>query len=86
MEETPEARVGREFDLVLAEITELTDEVADALYEAGCDDATVSMRSGRVYLSFDREAASMREALLSAVRDVRKAGFEPMESSRELDP
>src|SRR5690349_9812589 len=46
----------------------------DALYEAGCDDATVdvSMR-GSIELEFTREAASAEEAMSSAVADVLKA-------------
>lgn len=38
----------------------------DALYEAGCDDATV----GRHTLEFDRKAPTRDEALCSALRDV----------------
>lgn len=75
MEEKSMCPVEREFDLVLADIPELTDEVVDALYEAGCDDSTICMRSGRVHMTFDREAMSMRDAVLSAIRDIRKAGY-----------
>ena len=40
----------REFDfaLILSTPTELTDDVADALFAAGCDDATPSFCYGRV--------------------------------------
>jgi len=62
-----------EFVLVLDEITEVTREMEDRLFETGCDDATISSRSGRVFLSFRREAASMKDAILSAIRDVKKA-------------
>lgn len=62
-----------DFALVLTGITELTTEVENALFEAGCDDATVSVRSGRVFLTFSRTAASLKEAILSAIRDVKKA-------------
>lgn len=67
----------REFDfsLVLSGITELTDEQADALFAAGCDDATPSVTYGRVWLEFSRVATSYKEAVLSAIRDVRKANI-----------
>lgn len=44
--------------------------VIDALFEAGCDDATVGRTDGIQYLDFDREAASRAEAIRSAVTDV----------------
>ena len=46
----------------------------DALFEAGCDDATVGVgKPGRIALAFDREAPSAREAVQSALADVQKA-------------
>ena len=46
------------------------DAVTDALYEHGCDDALVGRSHGVQYLDFDREAASLEDAVLSAVADV----------------
>jgi hypothetical protein len=66
---------GHEFVLVLAGVSELGDRIMNALFEAGCDDATPSIRHGRVYLTFEREAVSLGEAILSAIRDVMKAGI-----------
>jgi hypothetical protein len=63
-----------EFTLVLTGLSDLTPEVVDALYEAGCDDATIAARAGRVYITFDRAAASMKDAILSAIGNVRSAG------------
>jgi len=66
-----------EFTLALrGDWDDLTDEMADRLYEAGCDDGTVGMRGGRITITFAREAPTMLDALTSAIRDVRKAGFE----------
>ncbi len=67
----------REFDftLLLDGINELSTDVEDALFEAGCDDATISIRSGRMYLTFSRSAASLKDAILSAIQDVRKSGI-----------
>ena len=63
-----------EFTLVLSGVRELTRDVLDALYEAGCDDALVGMRDGVAYAEFCREADSFPEAVLSAIRDVEAAG------------
>lgn len=50
------------------------DETYDAFYEAGCDDATVAWQEETFKLYFHRDAASFGEALLTAYRDVVKAG------------
>ncbi len=67
----------REFDfaLLLSGTTELTDAMADALFAAGCDDATPSICYGRVWLEFSRTAPSYKDAVMSAIRDVRKANI-----------
>lgn len=50
------------------------DSVAERLYERGCDDALIGIgHPGRVALDFTRSADSAREAILSAVSDVRAA-------------
>ncbi len=64
-----------EFTLVLDGIPDLTPEVMNALFEAGCDDATVSRQNGRLVIDFDRAGVSMREAIVSAINDIRKAGI-----------
>jgi hypothetical protein len=62
-----------DFALVLTGITEATTTVEDALFDAGCDDATISVRFGRVFLTFSRTAKSLKDAILSAIKHVRKA-------------
>lgn len=63
------------FTLVLAE-KEITQELEDRLFEAGCDDALISISNGgTMELDFDREAETFSEALDSAIADVKKAGF-----------
>ena len=64
-----------DFSLVIDGVSELTCKVEDALFEAGCDDATLSMRYGHLYAEFSRSARSMKDAILSAIRDIRKAGI-----------
>lgn len=63
-----------EFALVLTGVVDLTDDLADALFEEGCDDATFSMVGGKPRLDFDREAESLEDAVLSALDDIRRAG------------
>ena len=64
-----------EFDIVLADITELTDEQADALFAAGCDDGTLVSCNGIAWIHFDREAVSLEDALRGAVAQARAAGL-----------
>jgi len=64
-----------EFTLILSGFSELTEEVMDAIYEAGCDDGLLCLRSGVPFIEFDRESPSLKEAVLSAIADVEKAGF-----------
>ncbi len=50
------------------------EQFLNALYEAGCDDATVGLGlKGRVALSFTREAPSAYHAVTSAIANVTKA-------------
>ncbi len=62
-----------EFALVVSGASKLKTEIVDALYEAGCDDATVSIRSGRMYLTFVRQAPSFKDAIFSAIRNIKAA-------------
>lgn len=65
-----------QFTVILSGISELADDTANVLYEAGCDDATVCARNGTVYVHFDRDAPSLDDALRSAIDDVRSAGYQ----------
>ena len=64
-----------EFTLLLDGVSEVNTGIEDALFEAGCDDATISVRFGRVYLTFSRTASSIKDAIISAIRDIRKANI-----------
>ena len=64
-----------DFTLILAESLELTDGIADALFEAGCDDGTPGTCNGVFSIDFHREAASLEEAIRLAIEDVRTAGY-----------
>ncbi len=74
---TPSRDSQREYDftLLLDGISELNAELENALFEAGCDDATINVRFGRVYLMFSREAASIKDAVISAIRNVGSAAI-----------
>jgi len=62
------------FTLILSGVTEPTNAVEDALFNAGCDDAILAFRNNIAYLEFDRKATSHEQAVLSAIRAVEKAG------------
>lgn len=65
----------REYDfaLIVAGVPDLTDEIMDSLYRAGCNDATFSLRYGLMFAEFSRLAPSFEDAVLGAIRDLRKA-------------
>jgi hypothetical protein len=64
-----------QFDVVVKDVSEITDEQADVLFAAGCDDGTPACCNGLAWIHFDREAASLEEAIRSAVAQVQSAGF-----------
>jgi hypothetical protein len=63
-----------DFEVILAAGTDITEELADELFEAGCDDGTPGTSCGTPYISFHREAENLESAIRSAVADVQKAG------------
>ncbi len=62
------------FTVVLADLNEISDDLADALYDAGCDDGSPWSSEGVAAISFDREAESFEQAVRSAIADVQQAG------------
>lgn len=64
-----------DFALIVGGVPELTEKVENALFEAGCDDATLSIQYGLFYTEFSRTAKSLKDAIISAIRDVQKAGI-----------
>jgi hypothetical protein len=64
-----------DFAVVLSGITEVTDEAANTLWEAGCDDGSFASRDGIAFIMFHRDAPTLREAIDSAIADVKRAGF-----------
>jgi hypothetical protein len=64
-----------DFQLVLADVAVMTEQIADTLFEAGCDDGTPYSSQGVAAIGFSREANSLEEAIRSAIADVNKAGL-----------
>ena len=63
-----------EFDVALKDVTEIPDELADALFSAGCSDGTPVRCNGIAWVHFDREASSLEEAIRSAGSQIHAAG------------
>lgn len=61
-----------EFTLIVRDHEPLTDALANALFEAGCDDGTPGTLDGRLEIGFTREADNHVDAVATAIRDVRK--------------
>ena len=64
-----------EFTLVLA-TSEDSQEDANRLYEAGCTDGSTSTSGGVTRIDFHRQAATLEDAIRSAIGDVQSAGFQ----------
>lgn len=63
------------FRAILAGHTVATEEMADRIYESGCDDSLVGSTNGVVMVDFDRQAESFAGAIRSAKDDIRAAGY-----------
>jgi hypothetical protein len=63
-----------EFSLIYTGVADLTDEFANAMYEAGCDDALIGIRDGFFFADFGRTAPTFRDALISAIEDIERSG------------
>ena len=68
-----ESTIKYKFSLILS--GDVSDEGADKLYEAGCDDGSILSRENVTMIQFDRESETLDSALNSAIRDVEQAGF-----------
>ena len=64
-----------DFTLILSRPLELTEDVADSLFQAGCDDGTPGTSEGVFLIDFHREANSLEEAIRSAIANVKGAGY-----------
>jgi hypothetical protein len=62
------------FTIIASGVDPLEKRFEDRFFEAGCDDATISLQKGALILEFSREAKNFSQALYSAIRDVMSAG------------
>jgi hypothetical protein len=60
------------FTLIIEGADLQTDEAQEALFEAGCDDATFGVIDGVQFAEFDREAGSYGQALTSAIAAIQR--------------
>ena len=65
-----------EFSLILKGLPKLTEEIADELFEAGCDDGTPGTCNGVFSIDFHRKGDSLESAIHSAIENVKSAGYE----------
>jgi hypothetical protein len=63
-----------EFTIFASGLDSSADDIETRLFEAGCDDATISFQTGWVVLDFAREASSIDTAIASAVESIRSVG------------
>src|SRR3984893_9278948 len=63
-----------EFSIIASGLDPEAEGFADRFFNAGCDDATISFQKGHIILDFARDAASIDEAICSAVECVEQAG------------
>lgn len=73
------------FTVVLEGLSDITEDLENRLFEAGCDDTLLCCTDGVVYLEFDREAGSLAEAIGSAVRNIVAAGCLPARITLDRD-
>ena len=64
------------FSLILKGSPELTEEIADELFAAGCDDGTPGRCNGVFSIDFQREADSLEAAISTAIKNVKAAGHD----------
>ncbi|MFH0344168.1 MAG: hypothetical protein ACHBNF_19065 [Chromatiales bacterium] len=74
-----------EFRLILSGPLELTEEIADELFEAGCNDGTPGSYEGVFSIDFHREGGSLEEAIRSAIANVKSAGYEVKRVEMEVE-
>jgi len=64
-----------DFTLILSGVDVMTEDLSNRLYEAGCDDGSPYSSQGVAGVRFHRQAATLEEAIRSAVADVAQAGL-----------
>lgn len=63
-----------EFTIISTGLDPHSDDFEGRFYAAGCDDAAVSFQKGHILVDFAREAASLEDAIVSAIENVQATG------------
>jgi len=63
-----------DFTLILSSPSELTEDFADKVFAAGCEDGTPSSCEGQLSIDFSREGADLESSIRSAIADASSAG------------
>ncbi len=63
-----------EFYLIL-DATDLTDELADAVYEAGFDDSSFMMRGGRAAIWIRHREGEFKQVVRQALEEAQRGGL-----------
>jgi len=75
---------SHDFTLILS-VEDVTDAECNALYEAGCDDGTISTSERVTRIDFCRDAPTLEEAIRSAIGNVNAAGLQVARVEIEAD-
>ena len=62
--------------MILKGSHDLTEQIADQLFEAGCNDGTPGTCDGVFTIDFRRNSNSLEDAIHSAISNVKIAGYE----------
>lgn len=73
-ETTSNKEYYHDFTFLLGDVL-IQDQVANSLFDAGCNDATLCFREGQGSLIFTRKAKNLVDAIISAFNDVNYAGI-----------
>lgn len=74
----PTTQPVHEFHLILSDTIRMDEDLADQIYGGPCGDCNISVRLGRVCLVFERRAPTLKDAIFSAIKDYRDAGYPDM--------
>ena len=64
-----------DFTIVLSDRNDLSEDDAEKLFEAGCDDGVPGVSNQVAIIHFSRDAPTFQEAIVTAKADVERAGL-----------
>jgi hypothetical protein len=64
-----------DFTLILSGADVMTEDMAEAIVAAGCDDGSPGSSEGTAFVVMHRQADCLETAIRSAIADVQRAGF-----------